>query len=162
MHGRIVRLALLVGMLFPIAAHADFDAAMQAYRAANYAAARVEFERLAGGGDLPSQLMLGSMYFYGRGVTRDDAKAAEWFARGAHSGDPSAQLAYGALFKDGHGVPIDVIEGYMWLTLAADPRNGDVYYNARRIREQLVATMTAEQIGEAERRAKAWQPEAKR
>jgi TPR repeat protein len=152
-------MAILVvagGVLRSGFALADFDSAMQDYRSGNYGAALGVFEELAAKGDVSSQLMIGSMYFYGRGVPHDEAKAASWFGRAAATGDPAALLAYGSLFKEGKGVKADPVEAYMWLTLAADPKNGDVYKTATQIRDGVARGMTPEQIAEAERRAKAW------
>ena len=157
--GGWISAALLgAGLLCATAARADFEAAMQDYRSGNYPAALAAFEALAARGDVSSQLMIGSMYFYGRGVPKDEPQAASWFGRAAASGDPAALLAYGALFKEGKGVQADPVEAYMWLTLAANPRNGDVYKTAIQIRDGVARGMTPEQIAEAEQRAKNWKP----
>lgn len=47
---------------------------------------------------------LGTLYLLGSGVTRDDAKAAEFFERAANHGDSDAKRALGFLHMGGHGV----------------------------------------------------------
>ena len=76
--------------------------AMEAYRAQRYDDARQLARPLAEKGDVTAQLMLGSIYNNGEGVTPDRDEAAKWFGMAADRGDPGAQYALGLLMEYGH------------------------------------------------------------
>lgn len=90
-HARYVLLAMSCCTASAIAADAgDFESmsrtsfvglandANNAFGNKNYAAAFAKFQRLACGGDKPSQAMLGRMYLSGQGIARDDLQGYEW------------------------------------------------------------------------------------
>ena len=56
------------------------------------------------------------------------------------------------MYADGLGVPQDYISAHMWLNLAA----AKGYEDARKAREIVAASMTREQIAEAQARAREW------
>ncbi|MDR0247754.1 MAG: SEL1-like repeat protein [Burkholderiales bacterium] len=51
---------------------------------------------------MSAQYNLGKMYAEGRGVTRDDAEAMEWFQKAAEQEYPDAQEALEAMKKQSH------------------------------------------------------------
>ena len=51
----------------------DFDKGMDAYEAGDYAPALQEWQPLADQGDAEAQDKLGILYYFGRGVPKDDA-----------------------------------------------------------------------------------------
>ena len=65
------------------------------------------------------------------------------------------------LYAQGEGAPQDNVSAHMWFNLAAarfpasDTRNRDV---AVKSRDVVAGKMTAEQIAEAQRRAREWKP----
>ncbi len=61
------------------------------------------FSAAAEQGDAQAQLRLGDLYVDGRGVIRDSAKAAHWYAL-AVGRSAEAQWKLGALFQEGDGV----------------------------------------------------------
>src|SRR5690606_38491592 len=84
--GRSALLGLAV-LLCASPAHAgDLASARADYERGDYRAARRVYERLAAQGDPVAQNNLGVMYFQGRGVEADDARAMEWFRRAAAQG----------------------------------------------------------------------------
>lgn len=110
-------------------------------------------------GHASAQAALGNMYHDGDGVPEDWEKAAEWLRKSAEQGHPGGQGALGSMYVAAHGVPQDYVEAYKWLTLAtaqlpADGRRELV----ERMRSDLEANMTAEQIAEAERLVEEWEP----
>src|SRR5262245_65474550 len=55
----------------------------------------------------PAQYDLGGFYQFGRGVTKDRVKAAEWTGKAAEAGVPEAQVEYGVMLFKGEGVAVD-------------------------------------------------------
>ena len=78
------------------------------------------------------------------------AEAVRWFRLAAEQGD--AQFNLGVRYANGQGVPQDDVSAHMWLHLAA--ATGQV--EARTVRERVAASMTREQIAEAQARAREW------
>jgi len=69
----------------------------------------------------------------------------------AEQGDASAQVTMGLLYDNGQRVPQDYVQAHMWANLAAVQ---DRIY--ARWRDDLAASMTHEQIVEAQRLAREW------
>lgn len=78
--------------------------------------------RAADKSDTQSQLTLGNIYRFGRGVPENSAEAARWFGLAARQGDAEAQEALGMMnwIGDGDGVPENPVEAAYWFKLAAD------------------------------------------
>jgi TPR repeat protein len=112
-------------------------------------------------GDASAQFNLGLMTEEGRGVPQDHAEAAKWYRSAADQGHPSAQYNLGLLYAQGEGAAPDNVSAHMWFNLAAarfpasDTRNRDA---AVRNRDVVAGRMTAEQVAEAQRRAREWKP----
>jgi TPR repeat protein len=98
------------------------------------------------------------MYDNGQGVPQDDAEAVRWYRKAAGQGDPSAQYNLGLMYAAGQGVPQDYVEAHMWLNLAASRAAGDDQKKFADLRELFAKKMTAQQIAEAQRRAREWKP----
>ena len=81
------------------------------------------------------------LYATGEGVSKDDAKALEWFRKAAVQGDPSAQLYLATMYSNGTGVARDLLEAYKWASLANDPR----------LLDSLKRRMTRQQLEEAKK-----------
>jgi hypothetical protein len=60
------------------------------------------------------------------------------------------------MYRDGLGVPQDYVAAHMWFNLAA--RAEFWRFQAGGERDRLAAKMTNEQINEAQRLARKWQP----
>ncbi|MDX1653672.1 MAG: SEL1-like repeat protein [Candidatus Competibacteraceae bacterium] len=73
------RLILLLNLLLAPMALADYDSALSAWEARNYAEAFQEFQQLARGGDPYAMYMLGRLYAQGLGTAQDYAQAHKWF-----------------------------------------------------------------------------------
>jgi len=76
--------------------------------------------------------------------------AIEYLEKSAYSGVAQGQLILGILRSAGRGTRKDIIDGYMWLNMASD--NGDL--NAAKFRDMAEASMSKDQISEAQIRQK--------
>ena len=85
--------ALCAGLTLGLAAPAwaGWGEGLAAYDQGDYATALREFQPLAEQGHAESQFKLGVMYFNGRGVARDFAKAMNWWRKAADQGHSEAR-----------------------------------------------------------------------
>lgn len=92
LRGLLAGLALFV-FAGPAAADywSTFETAVQAYADGDYRTARSGFESLARAGDDRAQYWLGIMYFEGKGVPRDPARAYLWLSLSAEKGNRAAR-----------------------------------------------------------------------
>ncbi len=102
------------------------------------------------------QLRLGVMYYQGRGVPQDDVEAVRLYRLAADQGVARAQGNLGAMYGTGEGVPQDYVEAHMWTNLAAAQSSGEDRDQLVKSRDLIAAKMTAEQVAEAQRRAREW------
>ena len=117
-----------------------------------------ELRALAEQGDASVQILLGVMYINGEGVPQDDTEAVRWYRLAANQRHAGAQLNLGVKYRDGEGTPQDFVEAHMWTNLAALQLSGEHRDWAVRVRDDVAGRMTAEQIAEAQRRAREWTP----
>lgn len=68
--------------------------------------------------------VLGSAYFYGDGVSKDEAEALRWYRKAANMGDSMGMANLGAGYFYGKGVPKDEDEAARWYRKSADLGNG--------------------------------------
>lgn len=134
-------LVLLLGLAAG-PARADYRSGALAYDAGRYDEALAEFMPLTETGNAAAEFMVGVMYFYGKGVRRDDSLAAIWFYKAARKGNANAQLAFGSLHIRGTGVRRDLITAYMWLTLAAESGVSGLRQQAVTLRDDASRLMT--------------------
>ena len=66
------------------------------------------FFKLAKGGDIESQTLLGEMYLDGIGVDVDVKKAFYWISKAANSGDVDAQYLLAFMYENGIKVAVNV------------------------------------------------------
>ena len=71
-------------------------------------------------GDAAAQYDLGSMYFYGEEIPKDDAEAVKWLRKAAEQGYVEAQFRLGRIYANGRGVPKDDVEAVKCLRQAAE------------------------------------------
>ena len=106
--------------------------------------------RLAQRDESYAALRLGLIYADGLGHDADAEKAATYLARAARGGHLLAQERVADLYASGSGVEQDIIEAHKWANVAA--ANGSE--TAAERRDILANLMTADQIAEAQDRAK--------
>jgi hypothetical protein len=108
------------------------------------------FTKAAERGHVNSQLALAMMYSGIGDVPKDYNETFKWCKKAADQGCFIAQINLAELYYEGAGVAKDYVEAYKWL-LIAGVREG--YYEAK-LKQNIAAQMTHEQIAEAEKRAK--------
>ena len=69
-------------------------------------------------GSIEMEIELGAAYFVGRGVERDEKRAAYWYEKAANSGDAIAQKQIGYFYQVGIGVPRDPVRAVRWFERA--------------------------------------------
>jgi TPR repeat protein len=116
------------------------------------------FQLAAEQGNAPAQCNLGLMYRDGHGMSQDYTEATNWFRLAADQGVVPAQYSLGVMCRDGEGVPRDSVEACKWLTLAVARATAERQPRYTEVREKLAASMTEEQVAEAERLVLEWKP----
>ena len=86
------------------------------------------YQEAAAQGDIESQFLLASCYFYGIGVKKDKAEAVKWFRIVANRGDADAQRRMGDCYYYGEGVDVSEKEALKWYRKAA--KNGNDFSQA--------------------------------
>jgi len=124
----------------------------------DYAEAARWYRKAAEQGYDRAQASLGSMYTDGQGVTQDYAESVRWYRKAAEQGYAPAQFNLGCMYANGQGVTQDYAEAHMWFNLAASRASGDDQKKFADAREGVAREMTAEQIADAQRRAREWKP----
>ena len=94
--------------------------------------------------DCLAQYLMGRMYHYGLGVTKDDKKAVEWYTKAAEQGYARGQYNLGDMYENGKGVTKDLKNAVEWYTKAAEQGNapgqcnlGYMYENGRGVTKGL-------------------------
>ena len=87
------------------------------------------------------------MYYYGKGVPKNDTEAVKWYRLAAAQGDADARNNLGFMYGNGEGVPKDYVQAYKWYNLAA----AQGVAMARTNMEAIQKLMTPQQIAEAQR-----------
>jgi TPR repeat protein len=131
-----------------------------------YAAGRgVEFDleqatqwwrKAADAGNVAAMNSLAGAYSTGSGVEKSPSEAARLWRQAADLGDPSAQHSLGVAYHDGAGVPKDFVESYKWLYIAVARSSASEQRSHMIARDAVGTNMTSEELGEAQKRAKAW------
>ncbi len=110
-------------------------------------------KKLAESGDAAAQLNLGNCYIAGKGVRFDLVEGLKWIRKAADRGNPDAQLLLGLYYKAGTGVAQDYVQAWKWLKLAEA-----LIPNAIIPRVACESSMTPDQIAEAQRLSREFQP----
>jgi hypothetical protein len=124
----------------------------------DYGEAMRWYRKAADQGVASAQYNLGYMYANGQGAPENYIEAARWFRESADRGESRAQYSLGALYAGGHGVPQDFVYAHMWVNLAASRAKGDDEKQYSAARDSLAARMTPQEIAEANKFAREWQP----
>ena len=133
-----------------------------AFGRGDYPGALAIWQPLAEGGDVTTQILVGSIYDFGQGVPQDDAEAAKWYERAAMQGSAKGQYQLGAVYARSAQIK-DPVQGYKWLTIAArtlasGPQNGVTADQATTLRTLLESEMSKDEIAQAKKEADAFKP----
>ncbi|HLN25776.1 MAG TPA: tetratricopeptide repeat protein [Patescibacteria group bacterium] len=107
----------------PAWAEGDFDSAVAAYEAGDYAAARQLWEQALAAGDWAAARSLGTLYRKGLGVDADAARAVDYYHQAMAHGVANADINLAEMILTGQGVPRDVDKAKALLKTAADQGN---------------------------------------
>jgi TPR repeat protein len=119
------------------------------------------FRLAAEKGDAEAQYHLGIMLGEGQSVPQDHVAAAKWYQRAAEQGHAQAQYNLGLAYARGEGVTQDNMRAHMWFNVAAarfaasDARGRGA---AVRNRDVIAGKMSREELADAQRLARDWQP----
>ncbi len=128
--------------LVPAAARAEPLDGWRAFTAGDHAKAEAIWRPLAEKGDHNAAFGLGMLE-----QTRNQLEqAARWYEQAARAGLTNAQVLLGSMYIDGRGVPSDGVLAYAWLNRA----NLDGHANAARARDAIGATLTSQELTQAE------------
>ena len=128
----------------------------------DYAEAAKWFGRAAEQGDVDAQYDLGDAYYRGNGVAQDYGEAVKWYRKAAERRHRKAQYSLGNAYYQGQGVPKDYVQAHMWMDLADSGSAGDDLKKYSSARDEVAAKMTPQQIAEAQRLARGWEPNPSR
>ncbi len=103
-------------------------------------------------GHTQAQCNLAVMHANGWGVPQSDDEAFKWYSLAAEQGVAEAQISIGQMYWGGFGAAQDNVQAHMWFTIASEL--GD--YDAAFKRDDIAASMSAEEISEADRLASVW------
>ena len=93
-------------------------------------------------GNALAQNYLGWMYSGGRGVTRNEAEAVNWYRKSAEQGHETAQFNLGFMYENGRGVTRNITEATKWYRRAAEQGNT----SAREALTRLGASATPQNV----------------
>jgi len=106
-------------------------------------------------GNALAQSVLAQAYLKGEGgLQRNLAAFLRWTRRAANQGSPTSMTALAIAYHTGTGVPQDFVQAHVWANLAA--ARGST--RAVKLRDELAAKMTSEQLAEAQKAARRWRP----
>ncbi len=108
--------------------------------------------------DPGAQYSLSTLYFIGDGIPQNLVESARLRKEAAIRGHVQAQADLGRMYYEGKGVEKDLRQAYYWLAVAAQLGDDTVPDDMKRI----AASMTADQIKDAETQAKEWMAKAKK
>jgi uncharacterized protein len=125
------------------------------------------FRLAAQKGHTKAEFRLGGIYSLGWSFWQTDYhEAVKWYRRAAEKGHPMSQVDLGSMYENGQGVPQDYLLAHMWYNLGAagypvdevSPVGGVPCCRAAiiKLRDELSAKMTPDQIVEAQRMAREW------
>jgi hypothetical protein len=110
-------------------------------------------------GDPTAQIALGKRYASGNGVEKNKELAREWLGKAADRNFGLAMVELGKLlYNDGTNTPADRIQAYKWLTLAESKGYSLFLDEARRVKNNLMANMSNEEVFEGQKAAQEWLP----
>lgn len=134
-------------------AYASGQKGIQAFQRGDYETALKHLDPAAKAGDADAIYVLGQMYASGRGVKKDEKRAAEYFNDAAERGNADAQQSLGAALMLGEGIKQDMVEALKWFIISARAGNkGSAAYT-----QKVGRFLTRDMQREARTMALEWQ-----
>jgi TPR repeat protein len=125
----------LSGAALPAWADGEFESAVAAYEAGDYANARQLWEQALAAGDWTAARSLGTLYRKGLGVDADPARAVDYYHQAVAHGVANADINLAEMILAGQGVPRDVVKAKALLKAAADHGNPAAQFRLSEIEE---------------------------
>ncbi|GFO59386.1 hypothetical protein GMST_17110 [Geomonas silvestris] len=119
--------------LVPALGHADYDAAVKAYKSGDFVTAYQEYLNLAKAGDARAQSTVACMLQAGEGVTRNPEEALPWLKKAAESGVTPAQYSLGKAYENGLGTERDLAKALVWYGIASEHGDAKALENFKRL-----------------------------
>jgi hypothetical protein len=137
----------------------DYNRGVGAYRAKDYAAARVDWASAVAAGDTSAENNLGYLLYYGLGGSAEPERAVALWRKAAYAGHPEAQWHLGNAYLEGSAVPQSNAEAYAWYrcsAVSAEAMKGDedIAADARKSLEGLLTKLNKEEFASGEVLAK--------
>lgn len=126
---RVLWLALFLGTMAALEVSAGTLEGGAAVGAGENRSAFHELRRKAEAGDAGAQWLLGTFYWTGYRVAKDDREAVAWYRRAAEQGLAGAQFNLGVMYAGGSGVVQDDREAIAWFRKAASQGLPEAQYN---------------------------------
>ena len=145
-----VALATVLSLAFTPVAAQDFQKGMDALQSGDPSVAIRELLPLAKQGFGPAQAILGSMFEYGLGITKDYDEALKWYTFAAAQGEAAAQTNLGLMYYNGQAFLQDDIMAHVWSNIAA--ASGDE--NAMKLLKITTDRMRSADISKAQAMAR--------
>lgn len=117
---RVILAALLV---VNTAFAGDEIVGFAAYENGDYTTAYPYLTKSARDGNVDAMYLLGRMFQYGEGVTKNYTEAMSWYQKAADKNNALAQLSLGFMYDLGQGVPQNFPEAYKWYMKSAKQGN---------------------------------------
>lgn len=103
---------------------------------------------------------LGYMYDLGLGVAEDNEKAISLYKEAANAGDPRGMINLAVMYGDGDNIEQSFEKAYFWLEIARfyTQLSSDMQakWRARGLRDQIMRSLTPEQIKRINKLAHDW------
>ena len=116
--GLLCACALLAACATGPETHSAYNDGVAAYRAKDYATARLEWRKSVEAGNVDAMNNLGYLLAEGLGGERDEAAAIALWSTAAKLGEPEAAWHLGQAYQYGNGVPKNDVEAYAWYRCA--------------------------------------------
>lgn len=141
--------AALLALFVSTAAFAgDLEAGKALYEKDDYTKAYLLLEKAAKAGNADAQFMVGNLYLWGEGTSKNARTAAQWYRKSAAQGHVKAQSNLAILYENGDGVKRDYQQAIRLYSAAAEQGNAVAMSN--------LAYMYLEGVGMPKNEAKAF------
>lgn len=117
---RVILAALLVANT---AFAGDEIVGFAAYQNGDYSTAYPYLMKSAREGNPEAMYLIGRMFQYGEGVTKNYTEAINWYQKSADKNNPLAQLSLGFMYDLGKGVKQNFPEAFKWYMKSAKQGN---------------------------------------
>jgi TPR repeat protein len=121
---------------------------IRAENAKNYTEAMKWYMLADNQGNAHADYAIGSLYWWGNGVTQDYKEAMKWYQKSAEKGNTDAEYAIGTLYENADGVIEDYVEAMKWYQKSAAQGNdtadyaiGTLYESGRGVTQDYLEAM---------------------